>query len=390
MTATVVQQRTGTRLIQQLALYSQKQLTGQLEVRSPNGKQWTLYFCVGRPIWATHSAHPVRDLRRQLARFAPAIDFDTLVMRESDRFFCWNYQVLWVMVQRGRLDKNIASDIVENTVREIVFDILLHERRHRLTFQASERETLTMLRSQIVALNLKALLKRAKASLDEWKAAGLIAVSPNLVPLIQDAEALQANTPPKVFKQLSKKLTGQQTLRELATATGLDLTRLTRSLVPYLKQGWIDLIEPQEIERPKAAPPAKPASQEQRGDSKPLIACVDDSPQVCEQLGEMLREAGYDFVGITDSVQALPILLEKRPQLIFLDLVMPVANGYEVCTQLRRISQFQDIPIVILTGNDGVVDRVRAKMVKASEFLSKPIDTAKVLATLTKFVPTPA
>ncbi|WP_159788187.1 response regulator [Sodalinema gerasimenkoae] len=65
---------------------------------------------------------------------------------------------------------------------------------------------------------------------------------------------------------------------------------------------------------------------------------------------------------------------------------MPVANGYEVCTQLRRMSQFAETPIIILTGNDGVVDRVRAKMVKASDFLGKPIDAEKLLSTVHKFL----
>ena len=68
------------------------------------------------------------------------------------------------------------------------------------------------------------------------------------------------------------------------------------------------------------------------------------------------------------------------------DRVLPVANGYEVCTQLRRMSMFETTPIVILTGNDGVVDRVRAKMVKASEFLSKPVDKSKVLATIERLL----
>jgi chemotaxis family two-component system response regulator PixG len=244
---------------------------------------------------------------------------------------------------------------------------------------------------QIVAVNLKTAVKRAKIAFDAWKEAGLVQVSPNLVPIIKNVKELQANTPAKVFQQLAKKLNGQRTLRELSNLTQIEVTRLTRSLVPYIKKGWIDLVEAPEIGRP--APPQKaspPNNGGERRQSKPLIACVDDSPQICQQLGTILTEAGYEFVGITDSVQALPILLEKRPKLIFLDLVMPVANGYEVCTQLRRISQFHDTPIVILTGNDGVVDRVRAKMVKASDFLSKPIDAEKVLTTIQKLLAVPA
>jgi chemotaxis family two-component system response regulator PixG len=101
----------------------------------------------------------------------------------------------------------------------------------------------------------------------------------------------------------------------------------------------------------------------------------------------ILTEAGYQFVGIQDSIQALPTLLEKKPGLIFLDLVMPIANGYEICAQIRRVSVFKDVPIVILTSNDGIIDRVRAKFVGSSGFLAKPVDADRVLTVARKVLP---
>ncbi|MFM7577394.1 MAG: response regulator, partial [Microcystaceae cyanobacterium] len=67
-------------------------------------------------------------------------------------------------------------------------------------------------------------------------------------------------------------------------------------------------------------------------------------------------------------------------------LVMPNANGYEICTQLRKLSLFKNTPIVILTGNDGIVDRVRAKMVGATDFLGKPVNSETVLQTIRKYL----
>ena len=58
---------------------------------------------------------------------------------------------------------------------------------------------------------------------------------------------------------------------------------------------------------------------------------------------------------------------------------MPVASGYEICAQIRRIAAFRDVPVVILSGKDGMVDRVRARLVGASDFLSKPFQTREVL-----------
>jgi two-component system, chemotaxis family, response regulator PixG len=121
--------------------------------------------------------------------------------------------------------------------------------------------------------------------------------------------------------------------------------------------------------------------------NSPLVACIDDSRIDSLAMHKILTEAGYRCLNIHDPVQALPMLLENKPDLIFLDLVMPIANGYEVCAQIRRVSTLKDTPVIILTSNDGIVDRVRAKMVGSSGFLAKPINSEKVLNMLRMHLP---
>lgn len=85
-------------------------------------------------------------------------------------------------------------------------------------------------------------------------------------------------------------------------------------------------------------------------------------------MAQIVTQAGYRYVNLQDSVLALPTLLEKKPNLIFLDLVMPIANGYEICAQIRRALVFKDTPVIIVTSNDGIIDRVRAKLVAQRTF----------------------
>ena len=63
---------------------------------------------------------------------------------------------------------------------------------------------------------------------------------------------------------------------------------------------------------------------------------------------------------------------------------MPNINGYEICGKLRKLSIFQNTPIIILTGNDGIIDRVRAKLVGASDFIGKPVDAETLLTVIGK------
>jgi chemotaxis family two-component system response regulator PixG len=120
---------------------------------------------------------------------------------------------------------------------------------------------------------------------------------------------------------------------------------------------------------------------------KPTIVHIDDSPQNCGIARTILESAGYRYIDVNDPLQAIPTLLQAKPKLVLLDLMMPVINGYELCSQIRRVSSLKDLPIVMLTSQDGIVDRVRAKVVKASAFLSKPIEPSKLLQTVGQFVP---
>lgn len=120
--------------------------------------------------------------------------------------------------------------------------------------------------------------------------------------------------------------------------------------------------------------------------SKSMVVYVDDSPADSQIMAEIVRGAGYGYENITEPLDAIPTLLELRPKLIFLDLVMPLTNGYEVCAQIRRISAFRKTPIIIVTNNDGIIDRIRARIVGASGFFSKPVKQTRVLKVLNKYL----
>lgn len=120
-------------------------------------------------------------------------------------------------------------------------------------------------------------------------------------------------------------------------------------------------------------------------ESIPLVVCIDDSPTVSTQMKQIITGEGCRFLAIQDPVTAIMQLLKMKPDLIFLDLVMPIVNGYELCAQIRRISTAKEIPVVILTGQDGLIDRVRTKMIGANEFIAKPINRERVISILFKY-----
>ena len=109
------------------------------------------------------------------------------------------------------------------------------------------------------------------------------------------------------------------------------------------------------------------------------IVSVDDSPTILKEISYFLENENFSVVTINDPVKAVLSIIRHKPDLILLDLNMLGIDGYELCRIIRNNSLFHNTPIIFVTGNKGVLDKVKAKLVGASGYLTKPFTRAELL-----------
>ena len=185
----------------------------------------------------------------------------------------------------------------------------------------------------------------------------------------------------------------KSSLYEIATKAKIDTHFLIQHLQQSIEESIVELLpfseaaadRNAEISVDSARNSDRTASQTTKSDvssssSSNLIVCIDDSKTVQKQVKMTLQAAGYEVLGILDPTMALKNLSQHQPSVIFMDINMPNINGYDLCALLRKSHKFKDIPIVMLTGRDGMIDRVRAKIAGANDYLTKPCDPNKLIA----------
>ena len=371
----IAQTMNANDLVKTLAGLKQEQFSGNLLVKSTAGEgavaqDWNFCLFLGRILYATGGNHPVRRWQRNLLAQCPQLDIGqlkTLVVNISNpaslsAVTTWEYQLLHLGVERNQISREQAAKTINGIVSEILFDIT---QAIQVSFQIKPEHISVPV--QLALIDPGLVLGEVQQQRMLWQKANVSDRHPNQAPTIAQKEQLQQQVSAPVYQNLVKLLDGHRTLRELGIVMKRDAAQVTSSLLPFLKSGIVELIELADFPPPARPSAPKPAE----SNHAPLIACVDDSPLVCQSMEKILTTGGYRFLGVQDSLRAIATLLSRKPDLIFLDLIMPNTNGYEICTQLRKISAFRDTPIVILTGNDGIIDRVRAKIVGASGFLRR-------------------
>ncbi len=356
------------------------QFNGQLVLTGLKARKWVFHFYRGHIMYATGGIHPVRRWKRNLEAHIPQFSFDISEqqkelagMSAEDSKFCWQYQLLCSWVEQPKITREQATRVIWSTVVEVLFDVT---QAREVTCELKQDSSLS---AGLVLIDAQQAVAEVERQWLAWQAAKLTNCSPNQAPAIKQPEQLQQSISAHIYQTLSQLLDGQQTLRDLAVQRKQDVVIIIRSLLSYVQLGLVELVNLPDLPAPvvSASVPEAP--------EKPLIACVDDSPLICQAMEKIVSAAGYRFVGVNDPLRAIGVLLAMKPDVIFLDLMMPNTNGYELCEKLRKLSAFRTTPILILTGNDGIVDRVRAKMVGSSDFLSKAkVDTKTVLGAIRK------
>ena len=120
--------------------------------------------------------------------------------------------------------------------------------------------------------------------------------------------------------------------------------------------------------------------------AKPRVLIVDDETDVVEFIGRTLQSEGFDVISAYDGIGALDLVDSEKPDVIVLDIMMPMMSGYEVCEQLKANPQTQDIPIICVSSAHTPDARALSLRVGASTLVVKPFRPAELVAQIRRYL----
>ncbi|WP_299485561.1 response regulator [Acaryochloris sp. IP29b_bin.137] len=243
---------------------------------------------------------------------------------------------------------------------QTAFDLVYGEDRHGLDWQ-----------------KLKTSLEKRQQA---WAALAPDIPSMDAVP--HTIRVNKTHTVDDVFAQqhLQTWIDGQRSLLQIAAEAKQDPLALGKQYLQWHKQGWITFTGGQpEIVAPLIGSERK---------DLPVILSVDDSLVVQTLIKRAIGEY-YQVLTANSAIDALHVLNNNSVELLLLDVTMPDIDGFELCRTVRSIGQFQDLPVIMLTAKDGLLNKMKGQMAGSTHYLTKPIEKEKLLAAIEKYIPSP-
>jgi len=120
------------------------------------------------------------------------------------------------------------------------------------------------------------------------------------------------------------------------------------------------------------------------------VLVIDDSNTIRRSAELFLRQAGYDVILAEDGFDALAKISDYRPQVIFVDIMMPRLDGYQTCALIKQNPNLKATPVIMLSSKDGVFDRARGRLAGSDQYLTKPFTKEGLLEAITHHVKTDA
>ncbi|WP_017299243.1 response regulator [Nodosilinea nodulosa] len=370
-------QRTGELYLENYGSGSNQPLGHPFDgaLTAPAPPSWLVFLANGQLVYAGTTDNKLDRLQDHLHRYGIDKSLpDPSTTAAIAAFNSLEYGTLWALLEQHLITPDQGRTILSHMVHETLFDLLsLHH--GAFVFQLSPA-----LSPQLMTHTISDLVAGITQQIQTWHQLHPHLQSPDQCPILLAPEAFQASVSSQVYQRMISWMDGKTSIRRIARYLNRDLLSVARSLVPALQQGQISLGY-----SPAEAAPA-PKLQRPGPDRLPRIVCVDDSTTVRQAVERILDGQGYEATSIGNPLKALGLLFQLQPNLILCDITMPELDGYELCAMLRHSSAFRQTPIVMLTGKDGFLDRVKARMVGATDYLTKPFGPGELLALVEKYV----
>ena len=116
------------------------------------------------------------------------------------------------------------------------------------------------------------------------------------------------------------------------------------------------------------------------------ILVIDDSKTIRRSAENLLAKEGFEVITATDGFDALAKIADSRPEIIFVDIMMPRLDGYQTCALIKNNNEFKKTPVVMLSSKDGLFDRAKGRIVGSDQYLTKPFSKDELLGTIRTLV----
>jgi len=109
------------------------------------------------------------------------------------------------------------------------------------------------------------------------------------------------------------------------------------------------------------------------------VMVIDDSKTIRKSAESLLKNAGCEVLTATDGFEALAMIADSRPDVIFVDIMMPRLDGYQTCALIKNNEEYKGIPVIMLSSKDGLFDKARGRIVGSEQYLTKPFTREELL-----------
>jgi len=109
------------------------------------------------------------------------------------------------------------------------------------------------------------------------------------------------------------------------------------------------------------------------------IMVVDDSKTIRRTAETLLQREGFNVITAEDGFEALAKIANQKPDLIFVDIMMPRLDGYQTCALIKNNAQFKATPVIMLSSKDGLFDKAKGRIVGSDQYVTKPFSKVELL-----------
>lgn len=116
------------------------------------------------------------------------------------------------------------------------------------------------------------------------------------------------------------------------------------------------------------------------------VLVIDDSKTIRRTAETLLKKVGCVVETAVDGFDALAKIADTKPDIIFVDIMMPRLDGYQTCALIKNNSTFKHTPVIMLSSKDGLFDKAKGRIVGSDEYLTKPFGKDELLGAIHKHI----